>query len=85
MTPRRTRAHRIADLSVHHLEGFVLRQGHTLEIYRNDYGYDVALYTYAYDDEGDGEIEPGEIKNQLKATDSLKILADGKRNLPRPG
>jgi hypothetical protein len=52
-------------LSVHHLEGFVLRQGWTTEHFVHDYGYDLTLYTY----DTNGEIEPGHILIQMKATD----------------
>jgi len=36
----------IADLSVHHVEGFILEEGHTAQRFSPDYEYDVALYTY---------------------------------------
>jgi hypothetical protein len=35
---RRTRQHVIADLSVHHVEGFVLAEGHTAQRVERDYG-----------------------------------------------
>jgi hypothetical protein len=54
-TTRRTRAHRIADLSRHHFEGFVLQSGHTVEWSVNDYGYDLYLATYDYSKGEDGE------------------------------
>jgi hypothetical protein len=43
MRKRRTRAHIIADLSVHRVEGFVLRCGWTVERTRFDYGIDLDI------------------------------------------
>jgi hypothetical protein len=42
----RTRQHVIADLSVHHVEGFVLEEGHTVERVAKDYGCDLLFFTY---------------------------------------
>jgi hypothetical protein len=64
---RRTREHIIADLSVHHVEGLVLRRGWTVERFLHDYGYDLVLYTY----NEQGEPEAGNVLFQLKATDNL--------------
>jgi Domain of unknown function (DUF4365) len=64
---RRTREHIIADLSVHHVEGVILRQGWTVEKFWHDYGYDLAMYTY----NEQGEPEAENILFQLKATDNL--------------
>jgi hypothetical protein len=65
----------IADLSVNHVEGVILRCGFSVvRNYGSDYGIDLVVYTYT----ADGEPENGEIKFQLKATDRLPILADGK-------
>ena len=77
MRKRRTREHVIADLSVHHVEGFVLRCGWTVERTRHDYGIDLLMRTY----NATGEVENGEIGFQLKATDSLPRSADG-RTIP---
>ncbi len=69
---RRTREHVIADLSVNHVERFILRCGWTCERKQYDYGLDLYMETYnSY-----GEVENGRIAFQLKATDSLKLLAD---------
>ncbi len=76
-TTRRTRAHRIADLSRHHFEGFALRRGHTVAIAGQDYGYDLWLSTYDYSGGGDGLFENELIYIQLKATDRPTLLADG--------
>ena len=51
---QRTREHVIADLSVHHVEGFVLAEGHTAQRLERDYGYDLVLSTY----DADGYAEP---------------------------
>ncbi len=64
---RRTREHVIADLSVHHVEGFILEEGHTAQRLDSDYGYDLVLFTY----DEQGYIEPDEAYLQLKATEQL--------------
>lgn len=68
MRKRRTREHIIADLSVNHVERFVLRCGYVVEPFFRDYGYDLGLYTF----DENGEREPGLIFFQLKATDTLQ-------------
>ena len=70
----RTRQHVIADMSFNHLERYVLECGYTAEPFLHDYGYDVSIHTY----KENGELEPGRILAQLKATDRLKVLKDGK-------
>ncbi len=67
---RRTREHIIADLSVNHVERFVLRSGWTIHRLNPDYGLDLFMQTF----DGDGELENGEVWFQLKATDELKVL-----------
>ena len=71
---RRTREHIIADLSVNHAERYALLCGYTVEHPRSDYGYDLLLSTY----NSNGEPENGEVRIQLKATDSLFMLKDKK-------
>jgi len=71
---RRTREHIIADLSVNHAERHALLCGYTVEHPRSDYGYDLLLSTY----NSNGEPENGEVRIQLKATDSLSPLKDKK-------
>ena len=61
MLKRRTREHVIADLSVNHVERFVLLCGHTVERVLHDYGIDLLLYTY----DGNGESENDTIYIQL--------------------
>ena len=69
---KRTREHTIADLSVHHVEGHILRCGFTAERVSHDYGMD--LYMTTYDD--DGEVENEFVLFQLKATDHPKWTSD---------
>src|SRR5271155_3298845 len=64
---QRTRQHVIADLSVHHVEGFILREGHTAQRLGSDYGYDLIMWTF--DEQGFGE--PGSIYFQFKAMEML--------------
>lgn len=70
---RRTREHIIADLSVNHIERFVLLCGHTIEKISSDYGYDLILYTYT----SEGELENGNIYIQVKATDNIRFISNG--------
>ena len=65
---RRTRAHVIADLSVNHVEGFILNEGHTAQRLGSDYGYDLVLFTH----DEQGYLEPGAIYIQLKASDNIE-------------
>ncbi len=74
---RRTREHIIADLSVHHIEGHVLRCGWLVERMAHDYGIDLELHTF----DRSGQVQPGEILLQLKATDRLRV-ALGRRPFP---
>lgn len=70
---RRTREHIIADLSVNHFERQALLSGHVVERIRHDYGYDLLLVMF---DSG-GAQQPGEVRIQLKASDSPSVLKDG--------
>lgn len=67
---RRTRQHVIADLSVHHVEGFILEEGHTTQRLGSDYGYDLLVRTF---DER-GFVEPGAIYFQFKAMEALSEI-----------
>ena len=69
---RRTREHVIADLSVHHVEGHVLRCGWVIERMVHDYGIDLRVLTFTRRD----EVQAGEVVLQLKATDRLRLPAD---------
>lgn len=73
MRKRRTREHIIADLSINHLERFVLRAGHVVHRTVFDYGYDLYLYTFT----GTGEVEPGYGALQVKATESPRYVGGG--------
>jgi hypothetical protein len=70
---RRTREHVIGDLSVHHLEGFILLEGHTAQRVEKDYGYDLFLMTF---DEL-GYAESGLVWFQLKAKETLRAVGSG--------
>ncbi len=70
---RRTRGHIIADLSVNHVERFILAEGHTFQRVQFDYGYDLTITTH--DDLG--YIEPGRILFQVKASERLSATAGG--------
>ncbi len=58
----------IADLSVHHVEGFILAEGHTAQRVDRDYGYDLILSTF----DEQGYVEPGLLFIQIKAAESLR-------------
>ena len=68
-TPRkqRTRQHVIADLSLNHVERFILEAGHTAQRLTQDYGYDMLLFTY----DEQGYVEPGVALIQFKAAEKL--------------
>ncbi len=68
----RTRQHVIAELSANHVERHALLCGFSVERIEHDYGIDLVLFTY----DANGEIENGQVFIQLKATDSLRVLAD---------
>lgn len=66
---RRTREHIIADLSIHHVEGHILRCGWIVERMAADYGIDLELVTF----DRSGQVQAGSILLQLKATDRLRV------------
>jgi Domain of unknown function (DUF4365) len=68
---RRTREHIIADLSVNYVEKCVLLCGWTIQRMTHDYGIDLLMTTF----NRSGEIETGEVRFQLKATDSLETVS----------
>lgn len=74
----RTRAHVLADLSINHVERQVLLCGFSVDRVQHDYGYDLTMSTYRDDT---GELEPGSVYIQVKATDRLPRHADG-RTIP---
>jgi Domain of unknown function (DUF4365) len=67
---QRTRQHVIADLSVNHVERFIINEGHTAQRLEKDYGYDLLLFTF----DEQGYAEPGLVSLQLKATESLPAV-----------
>jgi hypothetical protein len=67
---QRTRQHVIADLSVHHVERFILEEGHTAQRLSSDYSYDLLLRTF----DEQGYTEPGLVYIQVKAAESLQSV-----------
>lgn len=70
---RRTREPVIEVLSENHLERKVLLKGHLLRRPERDDGVDVTMFHLA----DDGAIENGEVRFQLKATESPKVVKSG--------
>ena len=64
---RRTRQHVIADVSVHHVEGLILEEGHTAQRFGSDYGYDLVMHMF----DSEGFAEKGSVYFQVKASESL--------------
>lgn len=75
---RRTRQHIIADLGINHVERHALLAGFTVERVAHDYGVDMFLTTY----DRNGEVEPGYVYLQVKATDHLIRLASQRISFP---
>ena len=71
---RRTREHVIADLSVNFVERQALLCGHAVERWLHDYGIDLTVRTFA----ADGQVEGGAIYLQVKATDHLRRVVQGR-------
>jgi hypothetical protein len=71
---RRTREHVLADLSINHVERQVLQCGFSVDRVQHDYGYDLTMATYNQA----GEVEPGAVHIQVKASDRLPGLAGSK-------
>jgi hypothetical protein len=61
----------IADLSINHVERFVLRCGWTVHRMNPDYGIDLVMQVF----KADGQLENGEVKFQVRATYALPRLA----------
>lgn len=71
---QRTRQHVLADLSINHLERCIFRCGYArILTHGSDYGLDLFMWTCATD----GQMDNGEVKFQVKATDRPTVLADG--------
>jgi hypothetical protein len=67
---QRTRQHVIADQSVNHVERFIIDEGHVAQRIEKDYGYDLFLLTF----DEQGYAEPGLVRLQLKAAETLKAV-----------
>jgi hypothetical protein len=68
---RRTREHVIEEMSLNFLERKVLERGHQLvPATKREYGWDATMFHFSPES---GEIENGEIRFQLKATDHLDV------------
>lgn len=74
MRKRRTREHIIADLSVNHVEQFVLRAGPVADRIFFDYGYGLTVRTF----DTNGEVERDFFYLQLKASDTPTYVENGK-------
>src|SRR4051812_11217560 len=70
MRKRRTREHVLADLGVNHVERQILLCGYSVERITHDYGIDLLSFTY----NSDGEVERGEIRVQVKASEQVEHL-----------
>lgn len=70
----RTRQHVLADLSINYAERQILLRGFAVNRLFTDYGIDLGMLTFA----DNGEVENGHVLFQVKATDSLHLLADRK-------
>src|SRR5229473_6404548 len=72
---RRTRNHVIEELSLNFLERQVLGRSHQLHrAAQREYGWDATMFHFS----DEGFIENGEIRFQLKATDHLRFVDNGK-------
>src|SRR5439155_6399310 len=69
---QRTRQHVIADLNVHHVERFILEEGHTAQRLGSDYGYDMIMWTF----DQEGYPDPGSVYFQFKAGETLEQRGD---------
>jgi hypothetical protein len=69
----RTREHVLADLSANHVEKQALLCSFAAQRVQPDYGIDLMVQTF----NRHGEVETGWMLFQLKATDRIKVVADG--------
>lgn len=70
---RRTREHVIADLGVNFVERQILLAGFTADRVVSDYGLDLEVRPFS----DSGDVEPGELKFQVKSSDAPQRSADG--------
>ena len=68
----RTRGHVIADLGVNYVERQILLAGYVAERQFYDYGVDLEMKTF----DASGQVEPGRVTLQVKATDHFAPNAD---------
>jgi hypothetical protein len=66
-TTRRTRQHVIAAMGLIHVQKAFIDKGHTVDRGSEDYGYDLVANTF----DEDGYQEDGDIRIQVKATDTI--------------
>lgn len=67
-------------MGINYLERQVLRRGHQLQRPGlREYGCDAAMLHFSED----GQIEDGEVRFQVKATDSLSLVDDGRNAVCR--
>lgn len=73
---RRTREHVIGDLGVNFVERQFLLCGHAVNRTGSgqDYGIDLTVLTF----DGNGELENGQIEIQVRATEQVQPLKDGR-------
>ncbi len=64
----------LADLSINHVERQVLLCGFSVDRVQHDYGYDLTMTTY----HDSGEVQPGPVYIQVKATDRLSRVGGGR-------
>ncbi|MGC4038428.1 MAG: DUF4365 domain-containing protein [Chitinophagaceae bacterium] len=64
----------MAALSVNYVERFALMNGYTAQSVKEDYGYDMSVFTF----DSKGEFENGNIYIQLKAKEKPKYIAGKK-------
>ena len=76
---RRTREHVLEDLSANHVEKFALKCGFAVDRLWQDYGLDLAVFTF----DSAGFLESGVVWMQLKASDNVKSTPDGMAILVR--
>jgi hypothetical protein len=70
----RTREHILEDLSINFVERQIFLRGFAVNRLVTDYGLDLMMLTHT----NAGEMENGHIMFQVKATDALQILKDGR-------
>ncbi len=76
----RTREHVLADLSANYVEKQALLCSFAAQRVQPDYGIDLMVQTF----NRHGEVETGWMLFQLKATDRIKVVADGNALSCRP-